>query len=389
MKTYITILLAFLAVQIQASELSGILQEIQDVVTLSDRVRALEERPTVEPVSNPYEFVLKDDDGDGFIDDEWEEIIQKGQAQQAKVWAEKEKYWKERNGTPPAGEAGWYGSSTMPVIRIICAGGEHFAHGSLRLPGRFELTSPARWGAMIRFEGDDHGKSLVDDIAYGVRTDAKIGIYVEPKTIVETENGTMIVKPFEQTIERVVLVAMNGVLPVYLAQNQDRFLMQECNVQQHQGAQIGIKHGPPLQGRSYPFAATQLLDGHTYLADPRFLNIQAEGPHNDKPRQVFLFASGNNIIADGFTVYGWRQTVYFHGGQNRIVSNITIHHGQTADGRQWTAPDKIVSYILSTRPGNTPDAVSGIAGGFNGWILPKGSQVPSGGGWHNAGEWTL
>lgn len=381
------ILVILFTISTQASELAKLADEIKELTTLADRVTALEERPNVEPARNPYDFILQDDDDDGFIDNEWEDIIRQGQALQSVVWAEKEQYWNERNGRPPAGEVGWYGSSTMPVIRIICASGEHFARGTLRLPGRFELTSPARWGAMIRFEGQDSGTNMIDDIAYGVATNAKVGIYVEPKTIVETENGTMIVKPFEQTIERVVLVAMNGILPVYLAQNQDRFLMQECNVQQHQGAQIGIKHGPPLQGRSYPFkGVTQVLDGHTYLADPRFLNIQAEGPHNDKPRQTFIFASGNNMIFSGINAYGWNHVIYAHGGQNRIVNNLTIHHGKTADGRAWTQPGDIVAYLLCTRPGNTPDAVGAVAGGFKGWILPKGSIVPSAGGWHDAGE---
>lgn len=375
---------------VQASELGKLADEIKELTTLADRVKALEQRKVEVPKADPFEFVLKDENGDGFIDDEWKNIIRKGQSLQANVWTEKEQYWKERNGRPPAGEVGWYGSSTMPVIRIICASGEHFARGTLRLPGRFELTSHARWGAMIRFEGQDDGTNMIDDIAYGVATNAKIGFYVEPKTIVETENGTMIVKPFEQTIERVVLVAMNGVLPVYLAQNQDRFLIQECNIQQHQGAQIGIKHGPPLQGRNYPFeGVTQVLDGHTYLADPRFLNIQTEGPHNDKPRQTFIFASGNNMIADEINAYGWRQVIYFFGGQNRIVNNLRIHLGTTADGRQWTQPENIVAYILCTRAGNTPDSIGAVAGGFKGWILPKFSRVPSAGGWHNAGEGVL
>lgn len=357
---------------------------------LGKRITDLESAaPAAQPSNDPYTFVLRDDDGDGFIDDEWEEIIKAGQTLQAKVWAEKEQYWTDRIGTPPAGEVGWYGSSTMPVIRIVCESGEHFAHGTLRLPGRFELTSPSRWGAMIRFEADDQGKHLIDDIAYGVATNAKIGIYVEPKTIVITENGTMIVKPFEQTIERVVLVAMNGVLPVYLAQNQDRFLMDDCNVQQHQGAQIGIKHGPPLQGRSYPFPATQVLDGSTYLADPRITNVQFEGPHNATRKQAAVFMSGNNIQLTGLNFYGWTHGILCHGGQGRVVSGITMHDGITADGRRFTTKENIVAVALSTRTGLNPDSVSGVAGGFKVWILPKQSPAPETAGWYIKGQGIL
>ena len=385
MKTYITILLAFLAVQIQASELSGILKELQELTTLNDRVRALEDRKIEIPKSNPYQFTLKDENGDGFVDDEWEQIIAAGQRLQAKVWAEKEKYWTEKLGTPPANQVGWYGTSTMPVIQIVCQEGEYFFKNTARLPGRFQITCPTRWGSMLRFYGDGD-KVLIDDIAYGVATNAPIGIYVEPKTTVKTESGTMIVKPFEQRIERVIVVAMNGVLPVYLAQNQDRFSIYDCNIQQHQGAQIGIKHGPALQGRNYPFPATQILDGNVYLADPRFEDLQLEGPHNARRKQAAILCSGNNMIFSRINGYGWSHIIYAHGGQNRIVSQITAHWGKTADGRTWTTQENIVLYLLSVTPGNTPDSVSGIAGGFKGWVLPKGSIVPSAGGWHNAGE---
>lgn len=380
------ILLICLCFTAQSSELGKLADELKELTTLADRVKALEEAEPINAKSNPYIFHLRDENGDGDVDEEWEQIIKQGQALQAKVWIEKEKFWRDRLGTPPANQVGWYGTSTMPTIQIVCTEGEYFFHNTARLPGRFQISCPTRWGSMLRFYGDGD-KVLKDDIAYGVATNAPVGIYVEPKTRVDTANGTMIVKPFEQTIERVIIVAMKGVLPVYLAQNQDRFLISECKIMQHQGAQIGIKHGPVLQSGNYPFEGSlQYIDGNTYLADPRFLNIQAEGPHNDKSRQVFLFLTGNNIIADGINGYGWRQLIYFHGGQNRIVNNITMHWGRTADGRQWTQKDNLVAYILCTRPENTPDAIGAVAGGFKGWVLPKRTRVPSAGGWHNAGE---
>lgn len=429
-KQFITCLLILLIpFSAGAAELAGLLDELKALVELSDRVKRVEDqianlptehfqdyhnriealregmtnlaprieslenrpepKPAVEHVSNnPYQFILKDENGDGDVDEEWEAIIAKGQALQAKVWAEKEKYWTDLLGRPPAGELGWYGSSTMPTIQIVCLEGEYFFHNTARLPGRFQITCPTRWGSMLRFYGDGD-KLVVDDIAYGIATNASVGIYVEPKTVVETENGTMTVKPFEQQIERVIIVAMKGVMPVYLAQNQDRFAMLDCNIQQHQGAAIGIKHGPPLQGRSYPFPATQVLDGNTYLADPRILDCQLEGPHSGIRKQAAIFMSGNNMIFSRLNFYGWTTGILCHGGQGRVVDGITMHDGITADGRRFTAKENILAVALSTRPGVNEDSVSGVAGGFKVWVLPKRSPAPTTAGWYVKGEGLL
>jgi len=390
---YLIVAAIALHVNINASELKGLNQLIEDLKELSSlpaKVEALEAsiKNSTTDRYNSYQFQLKDKNGDGYVDEEWEEIIQKGQLVQAKVWVEKEKYWTERLGTPPANQTGWYGTSTMPTIQIVCTEGEYFFRNTARLPGRFQLTCFARWGSMLRFFGNGD-KVLKDDIAYGVATNANVGIYVEPKTIVETANGTMIVKPFEQRIEKVIIVAMDNVLPVYIADNADRFSINDCNIQQHKGAQIGIKHGPLLQRSTYPFPPTQMTDGNVYLADPRFENLQMEGPHNARRRQAAIFASGNNMLFIGINLYGWNHGIYCHGGQNRVVANCTAHWGITADGRQWTTKDDIVLFLLSVTPGNTPDAAAGNAGGFKQWILPKRSMVPSAGGWHNAGEYCL
>ena len=394
MKKLLITLAACLAVSLNAADLPemlrGLATAIEQVDANREQIAAIREQlvnigEQPQAKTDPYTFDLYDKNGNGVIDDEWEGIIEAGQALQAKVWLKKEAYWTARLGTPPANQVGWYGTSTMPAIRILARSGEHFARNTLRLPGRFQLTCASRWGAMIRMYGDGE-KTVVDDIAYGVATNAKIGIYVEPKTIVETVNGTMTVKPFEQTIERVILVAMNGVLPVYLAQNQDRILIQECNIQQHQGAQIGIKHGPPLQGRNYPFASTQVLDGNTYLADPRFLNLQLEGTHKATRKQAAIFASGNNMQFIGLNLYGWTMGVLCHGGQGRVVNGLTMHDGITADGRRFTLKDNILAVALSTRQGANKDAVSGVAGGFKVWVLPKRSPAPSTAGWYIKGE---
>lgn len=382
-----------LCVQSHSAELetlNKLIDDLRELAGLPAKVKELEAsiEANASDQYNAYQFQLKDENGDGYVDEEWEEIIEKGQLLQVKVWIEKEKYWTERLGPAPANQTGWYGTSTMPTIQIICSEGEYFFRNTARLPGRFQLTCFARWGSMLRFYGTGD-KVVKDDIAYGVATNANVGIYVEPKTIVETAEGTMIVKPFEQRIEKVIIVAMDNVLPVYLADNSDRFSINDCNIQQHKGAQIGIKHGPALQRTSYPFAATQITDGNVYLADPRFENLQMEGPHNARRRQAAIFASGNNMLFIGINFYGWNHGIYCHGGQNRVVANCTAHWGITADGRQWTTKDDIVLYLLSTRTGNTPDAAAGNAGGFKGWIIPKGSMVPSAGGWHNAGEYCL
>ena len=386
MKITLILITLIISTLTHASEISGILGEIQDLVNLSDRVKALEETQQEIPKANPYQFILQDKNGDGFVDEEWEEIIEQGQAIQAKVWTEKEAYWTEKLGAPPANQFGWYGTATMPVIQIVCLEGEYFFHNTARLPGRFQITCPARWGATLRFYGDGD-KVLVDDIAYGIATNAPIGIYVEPKTEVTTVNGTMIVKPFEQTIERVIIVAMKGVMPIYLAQNQDRFLLSNCNIQQHQGAQIGVKHGPPLQARDYPFSSKPIVDGNTYLADPVIKGCQFEGPHNNKRPQAAIFMSGNNMQYISLNLYGWMMGIYAHGGQGRIIAGgFTIHHGGTADGRQFCSKDEILTHLFSVREGNNEDSVSGVAGGFKGWILPKRSRAPDTAGWHNKGE---
>lgn len=383
MKKLFYILALTWATLANGSELSKLADEIKEIATLADRVTALEEQKPEAANPDPYAFTLRDEDADGYVDAEWESIIAKGQALQSKFWVKAEDYWGSRYASP-SGE-GWHGSAAMPVIRIVCSEPEYWFKDTARLPGRFQISCPSRWGSLLRFYGDGE-HALVDDINYGVATEAPIGIYVEPSTRVQTDNGEMIARPFEQGIERVILQGLNGVMPIYLAMNQDRFVLNDCKILQHKGAQIGVKHGPILRARSYPFPAEQLTEGNVYLTDPRFEDCQMEGLHSGARKQAAIFVSGSNMIFSRLNLYGWNHGIYCHGGEGRVISGLTMHHGTTSDGRSWTRKEDIVAFLLSVRNGANPDAVSAVAGGFKEWILPKRSRVPSAGGWHNEGE---
>ena len=340
--------------------------------------------PVIEP--SKFEFVLEVDADGHYSDESWEEIIKKGQElQYAYYKAAEDKYSKIWPLFP-----GWHGSAMAPVIKIICEEPEYHFKDTKRLPGRFCLSSNRRWSSVLRFYGDGQ-KVLKDTIAYGTATNAPVGLYVEGKTKVQTSQGEMLMKPFEQTIEDVILCAHNGVLPIYLSMNQDRFCIRGAKILQHQGALIGIKHGPIINETNYPFPAIQDTEGNNvYLADPRFENLQMEGPHNNKRPQAAMLLSGNNIIISNLNLYGWMQGPYLHGGQNRLINGLTQHWGNTHDGRMYCSRDEIVSYTVCYRS-NTKDSdcFSGIAGNFKQWYLPKRSKVPSKGGWHNAGEHVL
>jgi len=271
-----------------------------------------------------YELDPKDPDGS------WSRIVKEGQAEQRKDFLEGEAYWTSKQGKSPSGY-GWFGSVSMPVITIVATAPEYNFRSTKRLPGRFRLWSPTRWGSTLRFHCDE-GPTLHDNwtnsagIAYGFKTNAPIGIYVEPTTYVDDQFH---VRPFEQSIENCLIVAHNGTLPIYLADNQDRFWIRDCNIQQHQGAQVGIKHGPPIETS----IINQAPMANVYLADPKFLDLQMEGPHNAQRPQAAIFAAGNNIHMRGLNLYGWLQGPYLHGGLNRYVQ-VQVHKSNTHDGRQ-------------------------------------------------------
>lgn len=349
----------------------------------------IDDSDSSDPVSiepSKFEFVLGVDADGHYSDESWEEIIKKGQElQYAYYKAAEDKYSKIWPLFP-----GWHGSAMAPVIKIICEEPEYHFKDTKRLPGRFCLSSNRRWSSVLRFYGDGQ-KVLKDTIAYGTATNAPVGLYVEGKTKVQTSQGEMLMKPFEQTIEDVILCAHNGVLPIYLSMNQDRFCIRGAKILQHQGALIGIKHGPIINETDYPFPCIQDTEGNNvYLADPRFENLQMEGPHNNKRPQAAMLLSGNNIIISNLNLYGWMQGPYMHGGQNRLINGLTQHWGNTQDGRMYCSRDEIVSYTVTYRS-NTKDSdcFSGIAGNFKQWYLPKRSKAPSKGGWHNTGETLL
>lgn len=380
MKTIITILVTLLAVQIQASELSGILQELQDLVSLSDRVRALEESKPASSQLNPYAFALKDENGDGDVDEEWEAIIQKGQAIQREFWLKSEKEWTEKLGSSPSG-VGWFGTAESPVITISCEEPVYYFHNTARLPGRFRIWCPARWGTFLRFQGDGD-KVLIDNNAWGTQTNAPIGIYFEPSTQV----GDIRIRNFEQTIQNVMIIAQNGVMPIYLPENPFNLQISDCNIQYHQGARIGLKHGPALFPTGWEYPVEQILSHNNYLPDPKFINIQMEGNHKFERRSCGFLVTGNNMIFQNINFYGVLHGIYAHGGMGRVVTGCTLHHGKTGDGRTWAPKDQFVLVLMSQRAGNNPDTVEGNAGPGMIWTLPKGSAVPSAGGWHNEGE---
>jgi len=300
-----------------------------------------------------YELDPKDPDGS------WDRILKEGQAEQRKDFLEGEAYWTSKQGKSPSGY-GWFGSVSMPVITIVATAPEYNFRSTKRLPGRFRLWSPTRWGSTLRFHCDE-GPTLHDNwtnsagIAYGFKTDAPIGIYVEPTTYVDDQFH---VRPFEQSIENCLIVAHNGTLPIYLADNQDRFWIRDCNIQQHQGAQVGIKHGPPIDTsiiRQAPMA-------NVYLADPKFLDLQMEGPHNAQRPQTAIFAAGNNIHMRGLNLYGWLQGPYLHGGMNRYVQ-VQVHKSNTHDGRQPLPLHEVCGVTLNKYlPGEVADCVgAGVA----------------------------
>jgi len=417
MKTTITkiIVTAFLATQVHASELSELLDEFRDLLSLKTRVEAIEgdlanskpqvteeqlkelserllaiESKPVSSESNPYVFELKDKNGDGYVDDEWEEIIAKGQARQADLYRKGQAFWSERGIVK---SQGWLGSAVSPVIQVVLKEPEYWFKNTVRLPGRFQIIGHARWGSVIRFEGNGD-KVLIDDNRYGDQTNAPIGLYFEPSCWISPDDkGKIVMRNFTQTVEGVILSALNGVLPVYIAGDPDRLRMDTVKILQHNGARFGIKHGPILAQDSYPFPTEQLpVPAHNiYLKDPVFHELQLEGPQKlwfkdtrgrNTRKAAAMFLSGRAVRITGVTAYGWAQVVYLR-GQSCNVTDVTAYPST------WIKPSDIVTVLISEKPNERPNSVSGTAGGFKVWKVPKHSTVPSAGGWHKEGERVL
>ena len=332
-----------------------------------------------------FEFILGKDDK-GFSDSSWDEIVKKGQEIQYEYWKKAEENW----GKLHRMSEGWHGSAMSPVIKIVCEEPEYLFKNTVRLPGRFCLSSNSRWSSVLRFYtfGD---KVLKDDTGYGYKWNSPVCIYVEGKTYVKmADGGTMIMKPFEQTIEEVIICPMTKGIPVYLCENQDRLSIRNCKILSHGGAQVGIRHGPKLAEGKYPWEGvtqSKKNDYNVWLTDPRFVDLQMEGPHNNKRPQAAMSMSGANIIIQNLNLYGWMQGPYLYGGINRVINGLTQHWGNTSDGRMFCAKDEVVSYTVSyTDDTKGKDAFSCIAGDFKQWYLRKGSRAPEKGGWHNYNE---
>lgn len=364
----------------------------KDLKNIKNQLTTIQSSSNVNsPISSPnlkFEFVLGKDE-EGFSDSSWEEIIKKGQQIQYEYWKEAEETWNKQFKM----YEGWHGSAMSPVIKIICEEPEYLFKNTVRLPGRFCLSSNSRWSSILRFYtfGD---KVLKDDTGYGYKWDSPVCIYVEGKTHTKMpDGGTMIMKPFEQTIEEVIICPMTKGIPIYLSEDQDRLSIRDCKILSHGGAQVGIRHGPQLAENNYPWqGVTQSKkgDSNVWITDPRFVDLQMEGPHNNKRPQAAMFMSGANIIVQNLNLYGWMQGPYFHGGINRIINGLTQHWGNTSDGRMYCARDEVVSYTVSyTDNTKDTDSFSCIAGNFKQWYLKKHSRAPEKGGWHNQGELIL
>ena len=349
-------------------------------VTSSNNIAA----PTVSATPK-FEFILGKDN-EGFSDSSWDEIVKKGQEIQYEYWKKAEENW----GKIFKMSEGWQGSAMSPVIKIICEEPEYLFKNTVRLPGRFCLSSNSRWSSVLRFYtfGD---KVLKDDTGYGYKWNSPVCIYVEGKTYVKMpDGGTMVMKPFEQTIEEVILCPMQKGTPIYLSENQDRLSIRNCKILSHGGSQVGIRHGPKLAEGKYPWKGvtqSKKNDYNVWLTDPRFVDLQMEGPHNNKRPQAAMSMSGANIIIQTLNLYGWMQGPYLYGGVNRIINGLTQHWGNTSDGRMFCARDEVVSYTVSyTDDTKGKDAFSCIAGDFKQWYLRKGSRAPEKGGWHKYNE---
>jgi len=377
-------MMAVITVQIQASELLQLADELKAIAQLPGRIEAMEtkfgeletkfgELPKTKSDAEKFTFILKDWDGDGYVDNEWEDIISQGQALQKPYWMKAENYWGAKYPSPSG--PGWHGSAAMPVIKILCVEPEYWFRNTARLPGRFQVSCPTRWGTLLRFHGDGD-RVLRDSIDYGTRTDGAIAIYVEPQTNVDG----MIVRPFEQTIDNIVIQALGGSLPIYLAQNQDRLWIHDTKILQHNGALVGIKHGPPVNEEWYP--SKQSTAGNVWLTDPRFQDCQLEGPHSGARKQAAMLLSGANIIISGLNLYGWGCGPLLHNDTGLVISGLTMHDA----GGAFYPPSQMLPYAVSRALEYDRAVFSGVNAPNVGWYLPKSSAAPSTMGFYRKGD---
>lgn len=344
---------------------------------VTDQISELKQKP--DPTSNPFSFDLKEDN-EGYADESWENIIAAGQALQSSYRDKSEDHWLDKNNghQSPWGEGG-YGSFEAPKIVINCVEPVYRFRNTARLPGSFQVTSPAHMGSILRFEGTG-AECLRDNNAWWHQTDAPIGIYVEPQT--EDLDGRQI-HNFEQAISNVTIVGQNGSMPVYIADNAFNFRIRDCNIQAHQGSSIVIKHGPAIESPDW-YPVKQKPSGNNYLPDPIFSNLLIEGKHKFDRRNAGLCVSGNNIQFHGLNFYGVL-TGIMSTGQGRTVSACTMHHGGTHDGRTWCGKDQLALGFLSRRSDSNPDSIQ-AGSAFPLYNPLKSSRAEQTRGWYQIGE---
>lgn len=333
-------------------------------------------QPKVYEQKDKFKFYLEKDEN-FFADKSFEHIINEGQKIQAEYWHSAEERLGARWGSP-SGE-GWLGTTVSPLIKIICNEPEYHFANTLRLPSRFQLTSHARFASVLYFEmnGD---KKLIDNNRWGMQTNDPVCIYVEPSTVV---NGA-VMRNFEQGISNVIIVALNKGLPIYLGADQDRFWIQDVNIQQHQGSLVGIKNGPVLDADWYP--VEQKISGNVSLPDPRFLNIQMEGPFSNKRPQAAMMLTGLNGIISNLDLHGWMQGPVIFSDNNWILNGITADEGLTHDKRLFCDPREILTHCVSQVGEKRNSYVAPTAGGLDGWYLKKRSLAPRTAGFYTKGQ---
>lgn len=351
---------------------------LNEAIKLLKKEIAEEKQKPSSLVDNKFTFRLEKDDKHFNADKSLAKIIEEGQKYQVEYWHSGEERLGKR-WSSPSGE-GWLGSVVSPLVRVNFDEPEYHFRGTQRIPSRFCMSGGYGWSSVAYCELDSD-ECLIDDNRWGTQTNARVGFYVEPASFVDDA----VLRAHEQRISDLIIVTLNGGMPVYLGMNQDRFSMENVNIQQHQGALVGIKHGPILDADWYPVKQRPI--GNVSLPDPRFINMQMEGPFSNKPQQAAMMLSGLNGSITNLNLHGWAGGPVIFSDNNWLINGITVDEGLTADGRLFTDPNKILPYCISqVDPNAKRSAVGPVAGGFEGWYLPKRSKAPATKGFYQKGQ---
>lgn len=359
--------------EVQQNDQDGFKVLVQAVNQLKSEI----DNKKVAPL-NPFDFYLKRDDGGYHADKSWKKIIEEGQKIQSEYWFNGEERLGKRFASP-YGE-GWIGSAVTPIIRIIGYEPEYWFRNTARLPGRFQFTHHAHFGGYNYFELNGE-EVLYDDNGWGMQTNSPVCIYVESAT--KLDSGA-IIRPFEQAIYNTAIVALNNGLPVYLSINPDRFWMKDVNIQQHQGSLVGIKHGLMLEKDWYP--VEQIANVAVALPDPRFINLQMEGPFSNKRPQAAMMLSGLNGIISNLNLHGWLQGPLIFNDRNWVINGLTIDDGLKHNGSRFCSREEIVAYCISQAQTEKRSVVTGVVPWPKQWYLKKWSAAPDTAGFYQKGQ---